>query len=65
MPAEADLGLLPVQVGDGLVHFAGRAVPDPAPLVQHAIHGGFAEAGLSGDLSNPVGVLHAYRMRGF
>jgi hypothetical protein len=59
------LGLLLVERGDGLVDLAGRALPHPAAVMQHAINGRLAEAGLAGDLPNPVGVLHAYRMRGF
>jgi hypothetical protein len=56
---EAHLGLLAVEVGDGLLDLADRAGPDTAPRVQHAVHCGGTQAGLGGDLSDPVRVLHA------
>jgi len=63
--AEPDLGLLPVEVGDRLLHLAHGALPDTAALVQHPVDGGRTEPGLSGDLTDAVRVLHAYTMMVF
>ena len=43
---EPQLGPLPVEVGDGLLDLADRALPDAAAAVQHPVDGGLAEAGL-------------------
>jgi hypothetical protein len=49
---DAQLGALPLQVGDGLLHLFDGAGPHPAALVQHPVDGRLAEPGLRGDLAD-------------
>jgi hypothetical protein len=56
--AEAELGLLPFEVGDGLVHLARRARAYARSVVQSAVHRRLAQAGLRSDLADPERVAH-------
>ena len=65
-PTEADLGALPVQVGDGLLDLPRGALPDAAPAVQDPVDGGLAQARLTCDFPDREGVAHTVgSLRGF
>jgi hypothetical protein len=53
---EADLGALPVELGDRLLDGLGGAGPHAAAAVEHAVDGGLADARLPGDLPQRVRV---------
>jgi hypothetical protein len=55
---ETELGALFVEVGDRLHDLGPGVLPDPGALVQDAVDGGLAQAGLLSDLANLVAVRH-------
>src|SRR6185437_11712613 len=61
---EPQLAALAIQVGDGLPDVVDRARADAAAIVQDAVHGGLAHAGLAGDLPDRVGMGHDARPEG-
>src|SRR5689334_17021539 len=61
---EPQLAALAVQVGDGLPDVVDRTRADAAAIVQDAVHGGLAHAGLAGDLPDRVGMGHDARPEG-
>jgi hypothetical protein len=60
--ADTDLGLLAVQGLDGFTHLPDRALPHVAPVVEHAVHGGRAQPGLTRDLPDRIGVAHDWSL---
>ena len=61
---QPQLAALLVQVGDGLPDVVDGARAHAAAVVEDAVHGGLAHAGLAGDLADRVRVGHAAILMG-